>query len=50
MQKLPLALDPKDYEWTAGRVVKQFMNISVLESSDTLRTLGAGMVKNYSRD
>lgn len=45
MQKLPLALDPKDYEWTAGRVVKQFMNISVLESSDTLRTLGAGMVE-----
>lgn len=45
MQKLPLALDPKDYEWTAGRVVKQFMNISVLESIDTLRTLGAGMVE-----
>lgn len=45
MHKLPLALNPKDYEWNAGRIVKQFMNITVLESSDTLRTLGAGMVE-----
>lgn len=45
MQKLPLDLNPKDYDWTAGRVVKQFMNISVLESDDILRTLGAGMVE-----
>jgi len=45
MDKLPLALETKDYDWIAGRVVKQSMHISVLESSDTLRTLGAGMVE-----
>lgn len=45
MQKLPQSLDLRDYSWSAGRIVKQFMSTSVLDAEDIFRTMAAGMVE-----
>lgn len=49
MNQLPLALKADEYDWQAGKIVKQFMKTNVLESSDTLRTLALGMVELFTQ-
>lgn len=48
MKHLPLQLQPNDYQWSIGRIVKQFATANVLETLDVYRTLASGMVEMYT--